>query len=221
MTRSEMADEEERQMQRKDPVAGDCEAENPETKNSEINQLEEEVLRGYRTLTRALIRSRQTITTMESCTAGMLASLITDTEGSSEILKGPFVTYSNEAKIRQGVPEEVIAEYGVYSEETARAMAEAARAAFGAGIAIGITGTFSNADPANADSRPGLVCYAFAFRDRETLSFSRGLQTTGERRTDKMLAARAVIRDLLPLIADPADEKAATPLPDMDTSDRG
>ena len=96
----------------------------------------------YERLTLALIARNLSVTTMESCTAGQIASLITDTEGASAILKGAFVTYSNEAKIRQGVPAEVIEKYGVYSAETAAAMAEACRRAFRADLGIGVTGSF-------------------------------------------------------------------------------
>lgn len=56
---------------------------------------------GYRKLTRLLIEKKMTITTMESATSGQIASLITDTEGSSAVLKGAFVTYCNEAKMMQ------------------------------------------------------------------------------------------------------------------------
>ena len=111
----------------------------------------------YEKITKALIKNSVTITTMESCTAGMVASLLTDTEGSSAVLKGAFITYSNEAKIKQGVPAEVIGKYGVYSEETARAMASACRSAYGADFGIGVTGTMGNTDPANEDSVPGEV----------------------------------------------------------------
>ena len=83
----------------------------------------EAAVRGkYKELTLGLIRRGLTITTMESCTSGQIASLITDTEGSSAVLKGAFVTYSNEAKIMQGVPAAIIGTYGVYSAETASAM---------------------------------------------------------------------------------------------------
>ena len=79
----------------------------------------EAAVRGkYTELTLGLIRRGLTITTMESCTSGQIASLITDTEGSSAVLKGAFVTYSNEAKIMQGVPAAIIGTYGVYSAET-------------------------------------------------------------------------------------------------------
>ena len=114
----------------------------------------------YRQLTLLLIERGLTASTMESCTGGLIASLITDTEGSSAVLKGAFVTYSNEAKLACGVPAAVIAEHGVYSQETARAMASACRAPSGAAVGIGVTGSFGNADPANADSEPGVAYYA-------------------------------------------------------------
>ena len=116
----------------------------------------------YHRLTLRLIGRGLTVTTMESCTSGQIASLITDTEGSSAILKGAFVTYANEAKVRQGVDARVIDTFGVYSAETAAAMAEACRAAYSADIAVGITGSFGNVDPNNADSVPGEVYFALA-----------------------------------------------------------
>ncbi len=75
------------------------------------------------------------------------------------------MTYSNEAKVRQGVPAEIIDIYGVYSPQCAIAMAEACRTAFEADIGIGITGSFGNVDPNNQDSKPGEVFFAIATRD--------------------------------------------------------
>ena len=125
--------------------------------------VDEAAVRGkYARITEALIRRGIAITTMESCTSGQIASLITDTEGASAIMKGAFVTYSNEAKVRQGVPAGIIEACGVYSVETAIAMAEACRAAYGADIGVGVTGSFGNADPNNADSVPGEVFFAIA-----------------------------------------------------------
>ena len=65
---------------------------------------ESDIRKDYHNLTKLLIEKNMTITTMESATSGQIASLITDTEGSSAILKGAFITYCNEAKIMQGVP---------------------------------------------------------------------------------------------------------------------
>ena len=64
-----------------------------------------------------LIKLNKTISTMESCTGGMLASTITNVEGSSEIFKFGAVTYSNEYKIKLGVNIDVIDKYSVYSKE--------------------------------------------------------------------------------------------------------
>lgn len=117
----------------------------------------------YRAITLSLIDRKMTITTMESCTAGLVASLITDTEGSSAAMKGAFITYSNEAKVARGVPAELIERCGVYSIETAEAMARACRAAYAADIGIGVTGTMGNVDPANRDSVPGEVYIAIEY----------------------------------------------------------
>ena len=133
-----------------------------EVKGAKGEISERKVRKKYAELTKQLIRQRRTVTTMESCTAGQIASLITDAEGSSAVIKGAFVTYSNEAKIQQGVDADVIETYGVYSAQTAAAMAEACRKAYGADIGVGVTGSFGNADPNNADSEPGEVYFAIA-----------------------------------------------------------
>ena len=130
---------------------------------------ETEIRENYRGLTKFLIREHLTITTMESATSGQIASLITDTEGSSAVLKGAFVTYCNEAKIMQGVPAEIIEEYSVYSKETAEAMAAACRKTYQADIGIGVTGTMGNVDPANASvSVPGQVYFAISRGEEQT-----------------------------------------------------
>ena len=116
----------------------------------------------YRRLTLRLIERRQTITVMESCTGGQIASLITDTEGASAAMVGAFVTYNNAMKVQIGVPAAVIDNYGVYSAETAETMARTCRQICGADIGVGVTGTFGNPDPNNADSVPGEVYFAVA-----------------------------------------------------------
>ena len=116
----------------------------------------------YRRITLRLIEKNILVTTMESCTSGLIASLLTDTEGSSAIIKGAYVTYSNEAKIKNGVPAEIINTFGVYSKETALAMAKASKESYQADIGIGVTGSFGNIDPNNHDSVPGEVYFAIA-----------------------------------------------------------
>ncbi len=120
----------------------------------------------YNKITKELIKQSLHITTMESCTSGLIASLITDTEGSSAVFKGAHITYSNEAKVLEGVPAEIIDTFGVYSEETATHMARAAIDFFGADISVGITGTTGNPDPNNNDSIPGVIYFSVIFNKK-------------------------------------------------------
>ena len=59
-------------------------------------------------IVKKLIDTHTTISTMESCTSGLIASMITDTEGASAIFPGGYVTYLNETKILNGVDANVI-----------------------------------------------------------------------------------------------------------------
>ncbi|MCR5685341.1 MAG: CinA family protein [Lachnospiraceae bacterium] len=162
-------------------------------------ELESSVHGKYERITKLLIEKNITITTMESCTSGQVASLLTDTEGASAILKGAFVTYSNEGKIMQGVPAETIEKYGVYSIETAVDMAKACRAAYKSDIGIGITGSFGNADPNNADSVPGEVFFAIATAEGvKEFHYSVPLQL--DRFTYKLYMADKIADRLLTLV---------------------
>ena len=151
----------------------------------------------YRRLTETLIRKHLTITTMESATGGQIASLITDTEGSSAVLKGAFITYSNEAKILQGVPEDVIEKYTVYSKETAEAMAAACVKAYPSDIGIGVTGTMGNVDPANeAASEPGCVYFALRIRG-DMYSRMMKIEPQPDRLSYKLLVAEEIYQSLI------------------------
>jgi nicotinamide-nucleotide amidase len=77
----------------------------------------------------------------ESCTGGLLGSLITDVAGSSDYFLGSAVTYAYGAKQAVlGVRQETLAEHGAVSPQTAQEMAQAARRLFGADIALSVTG---------------------------------------------------------------------------------
>lgn len=84
---------------------------------------------------------RLRITTAESCTGGLLAALLTDVAGASDVVEGGFVTYSNAAKTQAlGVPAVLIEKHGAVSREVAEAMAEGALKHANADLAIAITG---------------------------------------------------------------------------------
>lgn len=117
-------------------------------------------------ITRFLIDNNLSITFMESCTSGLLASMLTDTERASSIFSGSLVTYSNKEKIAAGVDVCVIKDFGVYSKECARAMAWAAKGNFDADISVGITGSTGNIDPNNLDSVQGKAYYCIVIDDK-------------------------------------------------------
>ncbi len=104
---------------------------------------------------------RLTVTTAESCTGGMVAAAITDIAGSSAIFERGFVTYSNQAKHDMlGVRTETLDAFGAVSEEVAREMAEGARSAAQADIAVAISGI---AGPGGSEFKPeGRVCFGWS-----------------------------------------------------------
>ncbi|MBN1124683.1 MAG: competence/damage-inducible protein A [Sedimentisphaerales bacterium] len=88
-----------------------------------------------------LIRQKKTLVTAESCTGGLIGKLLTDVPGSSRYFKGGWITYGNEAKIRDlSVDKELFEAHGAVSEQVAIAMAENARKRGRADIAVSTTG---------------------------------------------------------------------------------
>lgn len=159
--------------------------------------MEEELRKQYRRLTQQLIEKKMTITSMESCTSGQIISMITDTEGASAVVKGAYVTYSNEAKVQLGVPQEILDTYSVYSKETAQAMASTCRNAFQVDIGLGITGTFGNVDPENPDaSEVGRVYFAIDWNGHVT-TYERQLEVQGSRYEYKLAVAQEIVEELL------------------------
>jgi nicotinamide-nucleotide amidase len=79
--------------------------------------------------------------TAESCTGGWIAKVFTDVAGSSRWFECGFVTYSNEAKVRDlGVSQRTLDEHGAVSEATVREMAVGAVRASGADVSIAVSG---------------------------------------------------------------------------------
>ena len=131
-----------------------------------------------------LARQKKTIAVAESCTGGVLAKLITDVEGASRYFTHGWVTYSNQAKIKElGVSADLIERYGAVSEQISEAMAVRARKKAEADFAIGITGI---AGPSGgSEQKPVGLVYISVDADKhsETKRFifrdDIGLQTCG------------------------------------------
>ena len=89
-----------------------------------------------------LLKARgMTFAAAESCTGGLIAKRITDVPGASRVFMGGVVSYTDTVKHRVlGVPAEMLEEYGAVSAPVARAMAEGARRATTADLAVSVTG---------------------------------------------------------------------------------
>jgi len=107
-----------------------------------------------------------TVATAESCTGGLLASLLTDIEGCGHGFDRGFVTYSGEAKQELlGLPAELVDHNDAVNAKVARAMAEGALSRCQADIALSVTGF---AGPSGPNCEEGLVYMACARRGGET-----------------------------------------------------
>jgi nicotinamide-nucleotide amidase len=109
------------------------------------------------------------LATAESCTGGLVAGVLTEIAGSSDVVERGFVTYSNAAKHELlAVPDEMLAAHGAVSEPVARAMAEGALAHSSADVAVAVTGV-AGPGGGTAAKPVGLVHFAAARRGGETL----------------------------------------------------
>ena len=82
-----------------------------------------------------------TVATAESCTGGLVASVITDVGGSSGYFRGGLVAYANEAKVRLlDVSPDLLTAHGAVSAQVAKAMAMGARGRLSVDVAVSVTG---------------------------------------------------------------------------------
>jgi len=119
------------------------------------------------------------VATAESCTGGMIISLLTDLPGSSSMVDRGFVTYSNEAKMEMlGVAKATLDRFGAVSRETASEMAAGALARSRAGIALSVTG-IAGPDGGSAEKPVGLVWFGLALKSRPVLAEEHRFENRG------------------------------------------
>ncbi|MDX9872710.1 MAG: competence/damage-inducible protein A [Clostridia bacterium] len=115
-----------------------------------------------------LTKRSLTVSTAESCTAGLLSASFTKLPGSSEYFTGAIIAYSNEIKEKLlGVPAAILEKHGAVSEETARAMAAGVRKVTGSSVGIGVTG-IAGPDGGTKEKPVGMVCIALDAQDQQT-----------------------------------------------------
>ena len=137
------------------------------------------------------------LTTAESCTAGKIVTLLSEIEGSGELIESGYVVYSPEAKQRLlKVSADTIETFNLTSCEVACEMALGALRDSTANVALATTGILG---PEDVDGIPaGTICFAWAYQiDQQRSLFSREQRFSGSRCEVQLLAAEHALK-LLP-----------------------
>ena len=141
-----------------------------------------------------LVREHLTVSVAESCTGGLLGTLITDRPGSSAYFVGGVIAYADEVKRDElGVPAALLTRFGAVSREVALAMADGARNRFGTALAASTTG-IAGPDSEGSGKPVGLTYIAIASewgRRCEEYMF------TGDRWSNRRQAAAQALRLLI------------------------
>ena len=137
------------------------------------------------------------VTCAESCTGGLLASVLTEVSGSSKWFDMSFVTYSNDAKHQLlGVELTTLAQFGAVSEQTAEQMAKGALKKANASYALSVTGI---AGPTGgSEEKPvGTVCFGLSSLQK---TFTYTQHFSGSRQEIRQQAVCFCLKILLEII---------------------
>ncbi len=147
----------------------------------------------------ALRDAGHTVATAESCTGGLIGSLLTDVPGSSDYFDRSYVTYTYDAKLDHGVTREALDEHGAVSEPVARQMARGVRDRAGATWGVATTG-IAGPDGGTDEKPVGTVYVGLAYagdwgsQDSYATVFHR--EFDGDRLAVKEQIARAALTRL-------------------------
>ena len=147
------------------------------------------------TVVQLLRENELTLTTVESCTGGLLTGRLINVAGASEVVKQGLVTYSNKAKRKLvGVKKTTLKEYGAVSDKTAREMVKGAILMTGSDVAVAVTG-IAGPDGGTKEKPVGLVYIAAAVRGQ---LYVKEYRFTGDRakiRESSVAAALTLLRE--------------------------
>lgn len=145
---------------------------------------------------RIMLNNAMTISTVESCTGGLISSRLTDIAGSSAYIKDNYVTYANEAKIKiLGVNETTLANFGAVSEQCALEMASGLFERANCDVALSITGI---AGPGGATDGKKVGLAYVAVKNKYTINFKKiELNSNIKRKTMKYLFSQKALEFLV------------------------
>lgn len=147
----------------------------------------------------ALRDADQTVASAESCTGGLIGSLLTDIPGSSDYFDRSLVTYTYDAKLDLGVTRESLDEQGAVSEPVARQMAQRVRDR--AGTTWGVSTTGIAGPTGGTEEKPVgtvyiAVSYAGDWGTGDSYVAAEHQEFDGDRRQIKEQIARRALRKL-------------------------
>ncbi len=148
--------------------------------------------------------NKQTITTAESCTGGLVASMITKISGSSDIFNGSIVTYSNKIKNQElNVKNETLEKYGAVSCEVVNEMLDGVIKKFDANFAIAISGI---AGPNGATNNKPVGTVVIGLSDSNNHKIVTIYNFIGSREEVQIQAAKVALKEISKFILNSLDK---------------
>lgn len=142
-----------------------------------------------------LRNNKKTITTAESCTGGLVASMITKVSGSSDIFNGSIVSYSNKIKNQElNVNNETLEKFGAVSTEVVNEMLDGAIKKFEADFAIAISGI---AGPTGATKNKPVGTVVIGISDANNAKIIDTFYFKGTREEVQIQAAKTSLKKIL------------------------
>ncbi|MFW3411472.1 CinA family protein [Aliarcobacter butzleri] len=145
-----------------------------------------------------LRNNKKTITTAESCTGGLVASMITKVSGSSDIFNGSIVSYSNKIKNQElNVNNETLEKFGAVSTEVVNEMLDGAIKKFEADFAIAISGI---AGPTGATKNKPVGTVVIGISDANKVKTIDTFYFKGTREEVQIQAAKTSLKKILKFV---------------------
>tara|TARA_B100000686_G_scaffold350773_1_gene447671 strand:+ start:1233 stop:1721 length:489 start_codon:yes stop_codon:yes gene_type:complete len=147
-------------------------------------------------LIRKLCKDKEfNISLAESCTGGLLSTLLTQIPGSSEFFDSSYIVYSNKSKIHLlKVPSTVIKKYGAVSKNTSLHMAKSLYKKTKTNIVISITGV-AGPDGGTKNNPVGTVFFTIGLKNKKNIlykTFYKKFKNTGRRNIQQKSALFAI-----------------------------
>ena len=148
--------------------------------------------------------NNQTITTAESCTGGLIASMITKISGSSDIFNGSIVTYSNKIKNQElNVKNETLEKFGAVSIEVVNEMLNGVISKFDANFAIAISGI---AGPNGGTKNKPVGTVVIGISDSNNHKIVNIYNFKGSREDIQIQAAKVALREIYKFVQNSLDK---------------